>query len=74
MELTAIDVCRTSWRIAGDVSALKARTHIDRTRGIRRAGQETLGTPQKQIVTDQEIPAPLLTPLIRGTTGWPWHR
>ena len=51
----------TSWNIARDVGTLKVRTYQDRTRGIRRARQPALGTPQKQIVTDQEIMRPLFT-------------
>ena len=61
MELTAVDRRITSRRIARHVGALKVRTHQDRSRGIRCAGQETLGTPQKQIVTDQPITPPLFT-------------
>ena len=65
VELTAVDgggiTSASGWSIARDVRTLKMRTHEDRTRGIRRAGQETLGTPQKQVVTDQEIVRPLLT-------------
>src|SRR5499433_3907189 len=66
----AVELCQRSRRPctrwtsrngARDVGALKVRTHQDRGRGIRCAGQETLGTPQKQIVTDQPIMGPLLT-------------
>ena len=51
VELTAIDSRRTSWSIARDVRPLKVCTHQDRSRRIRRAGQEALGTPQIQIVS-----------------------
>src|SRR5437016_1782685 len=61
VELTAVDG-RTPWSVAGDVGALEVSTHQDRSRDIRRAGQPALGTPQIQIVTDQEIMRPLLTP------------
>jgi len=65
VELAAVNgggiTSASGWKFARDVGPLKARTHQDRTRGIRRAGQETLGTPQKQVVTDQEIVRPLLT-------------
>src|SRR5882724_12143345 len=61
VELTAVDGW-TPRRVARDVGALKVCTHQDRSRGIRRAGQPALGTPQKQIVTDHEIMRPLLTP------------
>ena len=61
VELTAVDG-RTPWSVAGDVSALKVRTHQDRSRDIRRARQPTLGTPQIQVVTDQPIVRPFLTP------------
>ena len=60
VELTGIDGRRTSRDSARDVGTLKVRTHQDRTRGIRRAGQEALGTPQKQIVSDQPIMPTLL--------------
>ena len=60
VELTGIDGRRTSRDSARDVGTLKVRTHQDRTRGIRRAGQEALGTPHKQIVTDHEIMRSLL--------------
>jgi len=59
VELTAIDG-RTPWSVAGDVRPLKVRTHQDRSRGIRRARQPALGTPQKQIVTAQPIMSSLL--------------
>ena len=71
VELTAVDVRRTSWRSAREVIAFEVGTYQDRTRGISRAGQEALGTPQIQIMTDQEIMRPLLAALIRGTAGWP---
>src|SRR5207245_10275756 len=65
VELTAVDgggiTSASGWSIASDVRTLKMRTHEDRTRGVRRAGQETLWTPQKQIMTDQEIVCLLLT-------------
>ena len=62
VELTTVDRRGTSRNVARDVGPLKVRTHQDRSRGIRRAGQETLRTPQKQIVTDQPIMPPLLAP------------
>ena len=61
---------RASWSSARDIRTLKVCTHQDRSRCISRAGQEALGTPQIQIVSDQPIMPALLTPLIRGTTGW----
>ena len=65
VELTTVDggsiTSASGWSIASDVRTLKMRTHEDRTRGVRRAGQETLWTPQKQIMTDQEIVCLLLT-------------
>jgi hypothetical protein len=51
---------RTPRRVARDVGALKVSTHQDRSRGIRRARQPALGTPQKQIMTDQPIMRSLL--------------
>ena len=59
VELTAVDG-RTPWSVAGDVRPLKVCTHQDRSRRIRRSGQEALGTPHKQIVTDHEIMRSLL--------------
>ena len=60
MELAAIDAGKITSPGATNVGPLKVRAHQDRTRGIRCAGQETLGTPQIQIVTDQPIFPPLL--------------
>ena len=61
---------RASWSSARDIRTLKVCTHQDRSRCISRAGQEALGAPQIQIMRDQPIMPALLTPLIRGTTGW----
>ena len=60
VELTIVDGW-TPRDIARDVGTLEVRTNENRTRGIRRAGQPALGTPQKQIVTDQPIIGSLLT-------------
>jgi hypothetical protein len=60
VELTGIDGRRTSRDRARDVGTLEVRTHQDRTRGIRRAGQEALRTPKIQIVSDQPIMPTLL--------------
>ena len=68
VELTAIDR-PASWNIARDVIAFEVCAHQNRSRRIRCAGQETLGTPQKQIVTDQEIMRPLLTPQRNCSAG-----
>ena len=62
VELTTIDRRVTPWNVARHVGSLEVCTHQDRSRGIRRAGQEALGTPQIQIVTDQEIVPALLAP------------
>src|SRR4030095_1805878 len=51
VEMTGIDGGRTSRSSAPGVAPLKVRAHQVRTRGFSGAGQETLGTPQKQIVT-----------------------
>ena len=61
MELTAVDGW-TPWGSARDIGSLEVCAHQDRPRGIRRAGQEALGTPQIQIMTDHEIMPALLTP------------
>ena len=85
MELAAIDSRRTSWNSARYVRALEVRTHQDRTRRIRRAGQEALGTPHD---TDRERSAnhaPRFLPCSEATgpgskipifslhEGYPWH-
>ena len=69
VELTAIDRRVTSRNIARHVGSLKVCTHQDRTRGIRRAGQEALRTPQIQIVTDQPITAPASCPVAGTAAG-----
>src|SRR5215467_4847482 len=60
VELTAVDVGIAS-PLARHIGPLKVRTHQDRARGVRCAGQETLRTPQKQVVADQPILPPLFT-------------
>ena len=67
MELTAIDGRITPRNVARDVGSLEVCAHQDRSRGIRRAGQEALGTPQIQIVTDQEIIARASCPVAQQT-------
>ena len=62
MELTTIDRRKITSPGARHVSPLKVCTHQDRSRCIRRAGQETLRAPQIQIVTDQPIIPTLLAP------------
>ena len=65
VELTAVDgggiTSASGWSIAIDVRTLKVRTHQNRSRGVRRAGQPALGTPQIEIVTDQKVMCLLLT-------------
>src|SRR5262245_56926664 len=61
VELPAVDLGKITSPLARHIGPLKARTHQDRARGVRCAGQETLRTPKKQIVTDQPILPPLLT-------------
>jgi len=50
VELTAVNIggitSASGWSITRDVGALKVGAHEHRTRGVRRAGQEPLGTPQ----------------------------
>src|SRR5215475_1579457 len=58
VELPAVHLGKITSPLARHVGALKVRTHQDRARGIRCPGQETLGTPQKQIVTDQPVHPP----------------
>ena len=65
VELPAVHRGITS-PLARHIGSLKVRTHQDRARGIRCAGQETLGTPQKQVVADQPIHPPLF-PCYRRT-------
>lgn len=69
MELTAVDGRIASRCSARDVGALKARAYIDRSRCIHRAGEETLGTPQEQVMTDQEVTGTLLTRLRSRIAG-----
>jgi hypothetical protein len=60
VELTGIDIRRTSRKSQEtSVRSKCVPTRID-TRGIRRAGQEALRTPKKQIVSDQPIMPTLL--------------
>ena len=51
------------------VGTLKVIADQDRSGCRRRPGQPALGTPQKQIVTDQEYPAFLLASAIRYVPG-----
>src|SRR5215470_19303396 len=61
VKLPAVHLGKITSPLARHIGPLKVRTHQDRARGIRCAGQETLGTPQKQVVADQPILPPLLT-------------
>src|SRR5215813_5154909 len=61
VKLPAVDGGKITSPLARHIGPLKVRTHQDRARGVRCAGQETLGTPKKQIVTDQPVHPPLLT-------------
>src|SRR5262249_39686070 len=61
VKLPTVDCGKITSPLASHIGPLKVRTHQDRARGIRCAGQETLRTPQKQVVADQPVHPSLFT-------------